>query len=140
MPKTVFIVFGHPSTNSAEAEFLGAYSSEERAQHFIDAQPEARREMLSIYPVVLDEPHPDELWVKPGDSLSSRRQQDDARRAYRTVDTPAPIVQMLRHANMDPEHDHLNKLLEPDPLDPGACVCGHSFDEHHEGKLSREAR
>ena len=35
---------------------------------------------------------------------------------------------------MDPTYTQLNELLESDPLDPGLCVCGHPFYEHHNAK------
>lgn len=63
---TIFVVFGHPIMRSADPEFLGAYTTLEGAQRFIDAQKPSVRNLLSIDEVELNRCYGDPaFWKAP---------------------------------------------------------------------------
>jgi hypothetical protein len=63
---TVFVVFGLPLTRPGDREFLGAYSTESRAQAFVDVQTEEVRQNLVVAEIVLDRhPPSDGFWAIP---------------------------------------------------------------------------
>jgi hypothetical protein len=63
------VVFGLPLTRPGDREFLGAYSSPERAQEFVDAQDAAVRANLAVVEVTIDQhPRSDDFWAIPGET------------------------------------------------------------------------
>jgi len=64
----VFVVFGLPLIQPGDRQFLGAYSSQSRAQRFIDEQLPEVQENLVIAEIVLDQhPPSDDFWNIPSE-------------------------------------------------------------------------
>ena len=64
-----------------------------------------------VEPVVVTKYGRDHLVILSADAYTRLIQH---RRAWRTADAPADVVDAVREARMDPRHDHLDQLLTDD--------------------------
>lgn len=60
----VFVVFA-AVRGGISHDFIAAYSSRERAQHWVDAQHASLRECLSISEIEIDRHTEDDYWQRP---------------------------------------------------------------------------
>jgi len=66
--RTIFMVFALPLMRPGDRDFLGAYSTHDRAKEFVDAQDAAVRENMAIVEVTIDRhPRHDDFWAIPGE-------------------------------------------------------------------------
>ncbi len=71
MNRVIYAVFGVPVPYPSRSEFLGAYTTEARAQRFVDAQEPAVQANLRVTEVTLDAHASDSVWAKPPAELDA---------------------------------------------------------------------